>query len=305
MGVKTGIQYSDSTINPVMGCVGCELYDQDVAKSHCYAHKMTHHYAGGRGWPKRFEEPTYFPKRLRTAVSWSDLTEIERPGKPWLNGLPRVIFVNDMSDGFCPGGISPKEWWLPEYDAMGQSPHIWLILTKWPKRMARFIAEQERTYPNIWLGTSVTGPGTLWRLDALLRIEKHHPSERRWTSLEPLLAPVDVTPFLLAEWGSGAPAERKPGWLYPEGWVAPKALRIARSALDWIVWGGESGTNARMPPINRFDDLRVMCDDHGVPGFFKQYGGPHHQGWVQDGKLYCDEHITPAERNMPLWRRSP
>jgi len=35
MGKKTTIQWCDSTINPTMGCDGCELWDQN--RKSCYA----------------------------------------------------------------------------------------------------------------------------------------------------------------------------------------------------------------------------------------------------------------------------
>src|SRR3712207_7534850 len=39
-----------------------------------------------------------FPGRMAEAALWSDLTGTDRPDKPWLNGMPRLIFISDMGD---------------------------------------------------------------------------------------------------------------------------------------------------------------------------------------------------------------
>ena len=59
MGIKTKIEWCDSTINPIMGCTGCAL-----RKDHCYAAALCAHYAGRKGWPKSFDQPEFFPGRL-------------------------------------------------------------------------------------------------------------------------------------------------------------------------------------------------------------------------------------------------
>ena len=104
MGIKTKIEYVDSSTNPIMGCTGC-----DLRESHCYAATLCGRYAGQKGWPQSFDHPEHFPGRLEKAIKWKDLTGTKRPDKPWLDGYPRVIFVNDLSDGFCPD-VDPGQW---------------------------------------------------------------------------------------------------------------------------------------------------------------------------------------------------
>ena len=36
--------------------------------------------------------------RMAEAAGWSDLSGTRRKDKPWLEGMPRLIFVSDMSD---------------------------------------------------------------------------------------------------------------------------------------------------------------------------------------------------------------
>ena len=162
MGKDTKIEYADSTVNPVMGCTGCELYHPDPSKNHCYAATLINRYAGLKGWPKSFNEPEYFPRRIEKAIQWPDLTNTQRKTKSWLNDYPRIIFVNDLSDGFCPD-VDPMIWLYPAMKKMAESPHIWLLLTKWPKRMRRFF-EQYAAPDNFWLGVSVPNQKTVWRI---------------------------------------------------------------------------------------------------------------------------------------------
>ena len=240
VGIKTAIEYTSSTVNPVMGCIGCELFDRDPAKNLCYAADLCGRYVGGRGWPAEFTSPEYFPRRLKQAIRWSDLTGQERPSKPWLNGMPRIVFVNDLSDGACPGGIDPAVWLLPDQEAMGQSPHIWLILTKWPRRLWSYFAMHPAP-PNFWIGTTLTGlyPGVdQKRVHDLLSIK----ATRHWLSVEPLLGDVAAS-------------------------FQPEVANI-----DWIVGGGASGRNAPHTRLDHTRSLREVAHCWGIPFFWKQWG---------------------------------
>jgi len=114
MGIKTNIEYCDSTINPIVGCEGCELWaaGRPDEEQHCYAATLCKRWAGKKGWPAAFDQPEYFPGRMEQALGWPDLTGKERADKPWLNGYPRLIFLNDLSDTFN-SDPEPIEW-LPD-----------------------------------------------------------------------------------------------------------------------------------------------------------------------------------------------
>lgn len=62
MRKSTPIQWCDSTVNPVMGCGGCELWDE-VHKT-CYAGTLHGRRAGQKGFARSFLSPTLFPGRL-------------------------------------------------------------------------------------------------------------------------------------------------------------------------------------------------------------------------------------------------
>ena len=255
MGAKTKIEWADSSVNPIMGCTCCDLYPE-----HCYAATLCNRYAGRKGWPTSFDQPEFFPGRMEKALEWSDLTGQARPDKPWLNGYPRVIFVNDLSDGFCPDA-DPWQWLNPYVAAMDLSPHIWLLLTKWPKQMRKFFEERVSPIPdNFWLGTSVCRQRDEWRIEELLRIRG---ATTHFVSCEPLLGPMDLSQ-----------------WLRPcrnlDPLFAPFALLNCES-LNGVIVGGESGPNARPLHPDWARDIRDQCQEAGVPFFFKQWGA--HAPW--------------------------
>jgi protein gp37 len=275
MAIKTKISYCDSTINPMMGCTGCELYHPDPSKNHCYAATLINRYAGNKGWPNSFNEMKHFPERLDKALRWRDLTGKDRPNKPWLNGYPRIIFVNDLSDGFCPGA-DPEEWLTPYLDMMAQSPHIWLLLTKWPDKM-RYCIGNYNMPDNFWLGVSVLRQRDAWRVEELLKID----AKIRWASMEPLLGPVILNNDWLAEPGFYMMGHGRCEWC---GWFTCTCGRKAYETesrepnnwlgphLDWIVCGGESGPNARPMHLDWVLSLKQQCIQSGISFHMKQWG---------------------------------
>lgn len=249
MSISTPIEWADSTVNPQMGCDGCELWNPKAGIKHCYAGTLTARHAGKPGWPVAFDQPALFPERLKTALRWPDLTGKARPEKPWLNGKPRLIFLNDMGDTFTES--LPVDWLAPHLPAMADSPHVWMLLTKRPKRMRQFF-EQHPCPPNVWLHVSVTDQATAKaRIPELLRIH----AQVRGISAEPLLGPVDLT---AGRWCSRTEDDHE-----CETWI---------DHLSWVITGGESGHGARPSHPDWFRSLRDQCAAARVPFFFKQWG---------------------------------
>ncbi len=275
MGINTNIEWCDSTLNPEIGCDGCELWNvktcihcgrpiekievkeayrhknaEDNTAGHvaepiktCYAGQLVSRYAGhSKGYPPAFEQPQLFLERLLDAERWRDLTGTVREDKPWLNGLPRCIFLNDLGDTFTES--LPLDWMAQPADVLGgRTPldvlagakAIIMLLTKRPSRMKEFFAS--RPVPdNFILMTSVTGPETLQRVQILLQIKA------RWhgVSAEPLLRPTLLDQYL----------ER----------------------LSWVIGGLESGRNRRecADGVETFRKLRDRCARLKVAFFAKQ-----------------------------------
>ena len=118
--------------------------------------------------------------------------------------------------------------------------HVYLILTKRPHRMERFIADNDLQVPqHIWLGTSVENQTFADnRIPPLTRIDGNETI--KFISAEPLLGPVDVSAWLNAE------------------------------LIDWVVVGGESGHGRRPMDKDWARDLREQCAQSHVDFFYKQ-----------------------------------
>jgi len=210
MSVRTPIQWCDSTVNPVMGCVGCELWSKEgKVPERCYA-AAQHKIRGGvsKGYAPWFGLPTLFPGRMTKAAAWSDLRDTRRHNKPWLDGMPRLIFTSDMSDALSTGehlfanNLEPyktpdgRRRYRPAEGSIRDggvpfsfleteivdvaasengSRHIWQWLTKLPARAAEFsswlVRERGKRWPpNLWIGTSITSRDSLGRARKLLQV---------------------------------------------------------------------------------------------------------------------------------------
>lgn len=248
MSMHTKIQWCDSTINPTMGCEGCELWSAKVKK--CYA-GMLHVRRGGKtkGFSSTFEELTFWPGRMAQAARWRDLAGTPREDKPWLDGLPRLIFVSDMSDALS--SVVPFEFLRDEIIANVASPegrrHRWLWLTKRPDRMAKFsdfLLSEGIGWPgNVWAATSITTQATTSRIRHLLRVGDDRTI--RFLSVEPQYESLNLS-----------------AWL-------PR--------IDWVIQGGESGHGANPFHIEWALDLIRQCRTAKVSYFLKQLGRVVHR----------------------------
>jgi protein gp37 len=129
--------------------------------------------------------------------------------------------------------------------------------------------------PNVWLGTSTEDQRAAdERIPHLLAT----PAAVRWLSMEPLLGPVDLSPWLCSD---GLMCLKAP-WLLTH--VCPA------NRLDWIVAGGESGARHRPLDLAWARSLRDQCAAAGVPYFFKQVGGrtPKAGGRELDGRVWSE-----------------
>jgi protein gp37 len=246
MSIATKIQWCDSTCNPTMGCEGCELWNPKTDVRQCYAGTLHVRFGGvTRGYSPTFEKLTFWPGRMAEAARWTDLTGTARDTKPWLDGLPRLIFVSDMSDALSaavPFDFLEGEVVATVGSAAGQR-HQWLWLTKRPDRMAQLsdmLKAKGVTWPaNLWAGTSITTQGTTSRIKHLLRVGDD--GTTRFLSVEPQHGEIN-----LGEW-------------------LPR--------LDWVIQGGESGRNPQPFHLEWALGLIGQCKEAAVAYFLKQLGG--------------------------------
>lgn len=178
-------------------------------------------------------------------------THIDLLDTPYKWRLPRLVFVNSMSDLFHEnvdiGFIKAV------FEVMSETPrHTYQILTKRSKRL-RKLGDQLEWPSNVWMGVSVENSRYRFRIDDL----RHVPSAIRFISAEPLLGPLGA---------------------------------VNLRGVDWVIAGGESGPRARPMDITWGRDLRDRCIDAGVDFFFKQWGGrtPKAGGRLLDGRIWND-----------------
>ncbi len=246
MGISTLIEWCDSSVNASSGCDGCELWIRGKVEK-CYAGKIHERFAPSKAYPGPFEQIDLHPGRMKQSAKWTDLRGKDRPDKPWLNGMPRIIFIGDMGDLFSKD--VPFEYIRDEVIAniasKDGSRHLWMILTKQPKRLSDFSKwledDQRIQWPtNILSGTSVTTKATRYRIRDLVEVPGS-----LFLSIEPMVEPISIESCLE----------------HPKG-----------REIELVICGGESGIDARPFDLTWARNLRDECDRQNVPYFLKQIG---------------------------------
>jgi protein gp37 len=267
VSAHTPIQWCDSTVNPTSGCDGCELHNRNAPeKSTCYARQIHETrfrfnpaFALTGNYAPSFDEVRIIPGRVAEAATWGDLRgKLRKDGtKPWLDLMPRVIFVGDLSDilsAEVSDDFIEREIFEPMHSAKGRR-HVWIVLTKRPSRLADLSIARGGLPPNCLAMTSVTDQATAnARVPQLLRVK----CEMRGISAEPLHGPVSFSSL-----------EMSPS----NGETAGEANRCpVGPRLDWIICGGESGEKAKPCPVEWLWSIVMECGQAEVPCFVKQLG---------------------------------
>lgn len=231
------------------------LVDVIRERSKCYAMLLGAKRAGRKGYADKFEEPKLFPGRMAEAASWGPPTDRERSAKPWL-GAKRLIFISDMGDALSrniPFEFLKREIIDNVTSANGQR-HIWLWLTKQPRRMAEFarwLEDRGITWPeNLVAMTTVTSSKTLGRIAQLMTV----PSRFRGLSVEPLFGPVT----------------------------------LPLKGIDWVIVGGGSDVLAEPFHVEWALDIRQQCPQARCSFFLKQLG--RHAFYGGKPLEFCDKH---------------
>ena len=177
MSQKTGIAWTDSTWNPVVGC-------QKVSEGcrNCYAkdlHDLRHKaHQEGKRMPAQYAQPfnvvQLLEDRLEMPLHWRK---------------PRRIFVNSVSDLWH--DAVPFTFITRVFDAMRRAHwHTFQVLTKRAERMFTWSLLMQQPWPeNVWLGVSVENQGMAHKRIGYLN---QVPAALRFVSCEPLLGPLDL-----------------------------------------------------------------------------------------------------------------
>jgi protein gp37 len=270
VSARTSIAWTDATANVVVGCSrvseGCR---------NCYAERLA---ATRLRHLPLYIDLTTWQRRWSGTVRLS--REAMRKITRWR--APRRIFVTSMGDPFHESLHDDElhELWgwmaaLRYRASRGGDVFPWhtlQLLTKRPARARAYLSAAHSTsvrerwahggvmhagganpdalwdsiaidrepLGNVWLGTSVENAATVAeRIPELLAT----PAALRFISAEPLLEPIDLTPYL-----RGSPR------------------------LDWVIVGGESGPGARRFHLSWARTIVEQCREAGVPCFAKQIG---------------------------------
>lgn len=174
MGDRTGIEWTDSTWNPWVGCTKIS-----AACDHCYAET----------WAKRAGSPKlWHGERRRTSVAnWQKPIKWNREAAS--EGRRHRVFCASLADFF--DNQVPPRWRDDAWHRIDQTPNLdWQLLTKRPENIRKMLPTSDIGAPewgvgwrNVWLGTTVENRATLRRADVLRGI----PAAVRFLSVEPLL----------------------------------------------------------------------------------------------------------------------
>jgi protein gp37 len=260
MANKTSIEWTDYNWNFLRGCSrvseGCR---------NCYAEGVAARFSGA-GMP--YEGLAKFvdhKPRWTGEISFHE--DILLQPLRWKK--PRKVFVNSMSDLFHEKVTD--EMLDRAFRVMFEAKqHTFQILTKRPERMLKYVSDRWRYWkgkvwepaPNIWLGVSVEDQKTA---DERIPLLLDTPAAVRWISAEPLLGPLDLIHYLHTRYLHGGP--------YHE-----------TERLDWIVAGGESGTNARECDMRWIWRIVRQAKAADVPVFVKQLGALPYDSFYRSGE---------------------
>ena len=184
MSERTGIEWTDSTWNPVTGCTqvsaGCD---------NCYALTLAHRLLRDQYKSRKPQNQTpanqqdpfavrLWPERLLDPIGWR---------------TPRRVFVNSMGDLFHVD--VPDQFVRAVFEVMiNAERHVFQVLTKRPSRMERFVKRNVDLFrdgfipPHIWVGTSIENQSVAYRAEHLRRVK----ALVRFLSCEPLLGRVSL-----------------------------------------------------------------------------------------------------------------
>lgn len=316
MSARSNIEWTDASWTPIRarniktGKVGWHCEHATTGCEFCYAEGMNKRL--GSGLP-------FKPGHRKDVEIFLDEEMLLAPLR-WKK--PRMIFVCSMTDLFAE--FVTDEWIDLVFAVMALAPqHTFQVLTKRAERMRDYFAQRSGNvsptgfrcprinhilnhadrisrhdfpaafgqlaakvssivdnsyFPNVWLGVSTERQQ---EADERIPLLLQTPAALRFISAEPLLGPISLGK--LPAIALGGQLRALPPVVHRDGQgphVGPH--------LDWVIAGGESGSDARPMHPGWARDLRDDCEAAGVAFFFKQWGEWHPQrGDGQDIAEHC------------------
>jgi len=233
MSVKSTIEWTNSTWNPVTGCTKVS-----PACKNCYAETFSERWRGipGHHFEQGFDLRLW-PERIDMPLSWKK---------------HRMIFVNSMSDLFHER--VPLAFIQRVFQTMEKAYwHTFQILTKRSERLAE-VGPDLNWPPNVWMGVSIETANYLWRADHLRKVS----AAVRFLSLEPLLGPMDTIDLSGIHWiivgGESGPGARP----IDAAWIRDIHKQCHREGVPFFFkqWGGaQKKRNGRLLDGRTWDGI--------------------------------------------------
>lgn len=193
------IEWAQWSWNPITGC--------QHECPYCYARDIAQQKRMEASYPNGFA-PTLRPRSIRAPRTQ------KVPKEAATDVRYRNVFTCSMADLF--GRWVPEEWIQAVLDEQAACPQWnFLMLTKFPKRMAEFAIPQ-----NVWMGTTVDLQARVANAEAAFAKIK---CAVRWLSVEPMLEPLTFSRLDLFDWiviGGASASSKTPEWRPPFGWIS-------------------------------------------------------------------------------------
>lgn len=157
---------------------------------------------------------------------------------------PSMFFICSMSDLFH--FDVPNTFIHQVFDIVKATPqHTYQVLTKRANLMHQYFTLEGQVPENVWVGVTVENEAAKERLWYLKEIKETCNAPVTFLSCEPLLSDLGD---------------------------------LDLSGIDWVIVGGESGSQARKMSKEWVLNIQRQCAEQDVPFFFKQWGT-----WGEDG----------------------
>lgn len=215
MALKSTIEWTESTWNPITGCnkisPGCKF---------CYAERMAKRLKamGSENYKNGFKL-TLQEHALALPLTWKK---------------PQTIFVNSMSDLFHKD--VPVSFVKKTFEVMNKADwHRFQVLTKRSDTLLKLSPELSWT-ENIWMGVSVENQDYTFRVDDLRQTNAHI----KFLSIEPLIGRINDLDLTNIDWvivgGESGPGARP----IEEEWVVriKDICKEAKVPFFFKQWGG-------------------------------------------------------------------
>jgi len=240
MAVKSAIEWTEATWNPLTGCnkvsPGCQ---------HCYAERLTKRLkAMGQKNYKNGFQLTLQPHALMIPLKWKK---------------PQIIFVNSMSDLFHQE--VPIEYIQEVFKVMNEASwHQFQVLTKRSEQLEK-ISSQLNWSENIWMGVSVENQAYTYRIEHLRNTD----AKIKFLSIEPLLGPIPNLDLKDIDWvivgGESGPGAR----VMEEAWVLEIKEQCLAQAVPFFFkqWGGINKKKAgRLLQGRTWDEIPAIRENY-------------------------------------------